>query len=113
MVKKRLSLPIVFSHLVLQLTLTFISSLHWFLLVLSMIGYVFLLIKEYYLLNNSLLFCNHYLSTIIFTIIHYIFVLTYNKILPWENGLVILFGLLILHYVRRLDVPIFQLDLTG
>ncbi len=112
MMKKRLVIPVVFFHLVLQLTLTFISSLHWFLLVLSSIGYAILLFKEYYHPINPALFCNHYLSSIIYTVIHFIFVLSYNKILPWEIGLVVLFALLILHYARRLGASIFRWDLN-
>jgi hypothetical protein len=112
MIKKSLSIPFIFFHLVLQLTLTFISSLHWFLLVLSFIVYVTLLFKEYYHSNNPILFCNHYLSSIIFNIIHFIFVLSYNKILPWEIGLLVLFLLLILHYSRRLGASIFKWDLS-
>ncbi|CAF1030543.1 unnamed protein product [Rotaria sordida] len=112
MLKKRLHITLVLLHLVLQLTLTFISSLHWFLLILSFIGYSILLYKQYYHSNNPSLFCNHYLSTIIFTSIHFIFVLAYNKILPWEIGLVILFLILILHYARRLGASIFRWDLT-
>ncbi len=110
--KKRLAISVIFFHLLLQLALTFLSSLHWFLLLLSFIGYTILLIKEYYRPNNSVLFCNHYLSSIIFTIIHFIFVLAYNKILPWEIGLVILFALLILNYARGLGLSIFRWDLA-
>ncbi|CAF1229022.1 unnamed protein product [Adineta ricciae] len=56
--------------------------------------------------------CYHYISTIVFTIIHFIFVLAYNKILPWEIGLVVLFLLLILHYAQRLGASLFKSDLT-
>lgn len=111
--KKYPSIRIIFGHLILQLILTFFSSLHWLFLVLSLIGYIFLLFKEYYRSNNSILFVNHYLSAIIFTIIHHFFVLSYAKILPWENGLVILFGLLILNYALRLGgLSIFRRDLS-
>ncbi|CAF3347930.1 unnamed protein product [Rotaria socialis] len=67
---------------------------------------------QYYQSNDFSPLCNHYLSSIIFTIIHFIFVLSYNKILPWEIGLVVLFILLILHYARRLGASIFRWDLT-
>lgn len=112
MIKKRLAIPLIFSHLILQLSLTLISSLHWVFLVISLLGYVIFLFKEYHYVRNPILFSNHYLSTIIFTIIHFIFVLSYNKILPWEIGLVVLFLLLLLHYARRLGASIFKLDLT-
>lgn len=112
MVKKRLVIPLILSHLFVQLSLTLISSLHWFLLVICLLAYLTLLSKEYFYSKNSVVFSNHYLSSIIFTIIHFIFVLSYNKILPWEIGLVVLFLLLILHYARRLGASIFILDLS-
>ena len=112
MIRKRLSIGLVALHLIIQLILSFISSLHWILLVLALITYATVLYKEFVHPTNSSLFCNHYLSSIIFTLIHYIFILTYNKILKWELGLVILFLLLILHYSRRLSVMIFKFDLT-
>ncbi|CAF1383436.1 unnamed protein product [Adineta steineri] len=110
--KNRLVISSVFLHLLLQLILTTISSIHWFLLLISFIVYTLILYKQYYYSKNPSLFCNHYISSIIFTAIHFIFVLSYNKILPWEIGLVILFLLLILHYSRRLGASIFKWDLV-
>lgn len=112
MIKKRVEIVNIISHLFLQLTLTFLSSLQWFLLVPSLIGYIIFIWKEYLHPINPNLFFNHYLATIVFTIIHFIFVLSYNKILPWEIGLVVLFLLLILHYARRLGASPFRLDLS-
>lgn len=111
MTKKHFVISLILLHLILQLTLTFISSIHWFLLVISLISYAIVLVKEYYQKNRSSLLCNHYISSIIFTIIHFIVILAYNKILPWEIGLVVLFLILILHYSRRLAPSLFRFDL--
>ena len=112
MMKKRIEIRSILFHLLFQLTLTFLSSLHWFLLIPSLIGYIIVIYKEYFQRTNSAHFSNHYLATIVFTIIHFICVLSYNKILPWEIGLVVLFHLLIVHYARRLGASPFRLDLS-
>lgn len=112
MTRKRLVISSILLHLIFQMTLTFISCLHWFLLVICLIGYAILLFKEYNNKTQPDLLCNHYLASLIFTIIHFIFVLAYNKILPWEIGLAVLFIILILHYSRRLASSIFKFDIS-
>ena len=112
MARKLLGIPSVLLHLSLQLILTFISSLHWLLLVISLFAYLTVLFKEYYHASQPSLLCNHYLSTLLFTLIHFVFILAYNKLLPWEIGLEVLFLVLILHYARRLGASVFKFDLT-
>ena len=112
MARKLLSIPSVLLHLSLQLVLTFISSLHWLLLVIVSLAYVVLLFKEYSHVNQPSLLCNHYISTLLFTVIHFVFILAYNKLLPWEIGLEVLFLILILHYARRLGASVLKFDLA-
>ena len=110
--RKYFSVSSVLSHLLFEIGLTIISSLHWILLVVSLIIYFIFLYKEYYHQLKPSLFVNHFISSIIFIFLHFIFLLTYNKILPWEIGLTVLFLILIGHYSRRLGASIFKSDLA-
>ncbi|UJR25027.1 hypothetical protein I4U23_006388 [Adineta vaga] len=112
MIKNRQFISSVLLHLIVQLILTTLSSIHWLLLLLIFSIYSIELYKQYKNSQKSSLFCCYYLSSIMFTIIHFIFILSYNKILPWEIGLVILFLLLIIYYARRLGASLFNWDLS-
>lgn len=100
--RKMFSVTSIILHLFVELGLTLISSMHWSLLLISLVVYATLLYKELNNKSNPSLFVNHYLASLIFIIPQFVCILSYNKVLPWEIGLTVLFVVLTLHYSYRL-----------
>ena len=83
-------------HLFLQISLTLISTMNQRFLIISLIIYLIILIKERQLNDIYLI---HYYSSLIFILFHYlIFTLSYAEILPWETIIVCILFLLIVYY---------------
>lgn len=99
--KSRLIILIII-HLLIELLLTLISSIKLQYLLICLIFYLILILKE----NNEIdIFVCHYMSSIIYCLFHFIgFTLSYAEILPWEIGIVIFLFLLIVYYIRKLSL---------
>ena len=89
------------SHFFWKICLTLLSSLDVRCLFICLSIQVLLMAKE----ND--LFAVDYLPSVLFVFIHYfLFTLSYAEMLPWETGLILVLVVLLIIYVR-------QVQLTG
>ncbi|CAF1311203.1 unnamed protein product [Rotaria sordida] len=91
---------ILINDLFVKLLLTLISSINWIFLLISLIIYFCLILKEK---TDYEKYSIDYISSIIYILFHYIlFTLSYAEILPWETAIVFVLIILIIYYYRKL-----------
>lgn len=91
-------------HLFVQINLTLISTINEGCLIVSLIVYLLILMKER---QMNEMYLNHWYCSLIFILFHYlIFTLSYAEILPWETIIVCILFLLIVYYNIRMNILI-------